>query len=106
MFGDLNDPNSRVRSWKARSRNYGLLGELNTRPRTTYLAAMRNPNPELESRGHGTSPDTNASQTDERLLTRQAPVSAPGHSLGVGHDKIGAIVLKRPTTLGWLVGFV
>ena len=47
-FGDLNDPKSRVSRIKASERNYGLLEELNTRPRTTYLAAVRNPNPELE----------------------------------------------------------
>jgi molybdopterin-containing oxidoreductase family iron-sulfur binding subunit len=47
VFGDLNDPSSRVNQLKAQARNYGLLDDLNTRPRTTYLAAIRNPNPEL-----------------------------------------------------------
>jgi molybdopterin-containing oxidoreductase family iron-sulfur binding subunit len=47
VFGDLNDPNSRVAQMQAEVRNYGLLADLNTRPRTTYLAAVRNVNPEL-----------------------------------------------------------
>jgi Fe-S-cluster-containing dehydrogenase component len=48
VFGDLNDANSRVSKLKAEVRNYALLGDLNTRPRTTYLAAVRNVNPEIE----------------------------------------------------------
>ena len=48
VFGDLNDPNSRVAKLQRQERNYSLLGALNTRPRTTYLGAVRNVNMELE----------------------------------------------------------
>jgi MoCo/4Fe-4S cofactor protein with predicted Tat translocation signal len=54
VFGNINDPNSRVARLKADQRNYALLGEVNTRPRTSYIAAVRNPNPalrEVESEG-------------------------------------------------------
>ena len=47
-FGDLRNPSSRIVQAKADPRNYALLGELNTKPRTTYLAKVRNPNPDLE----------------------------------------------------------
>jgi len=47
VFGDVNDPASRVSKLKASERSYGLLTELQTKPRTTYLAAVRNPNPEI-----------------------------------------------------------
>jgi molybdopterin-containing oxidoreductase family iron-sulfur binding subunit len=47
VFGDTNDPNSRVAKLKKDARNYGLLAELDTRPRTTYLERVRNLNPEM-----------------------------------------------------------
>ena len=47
MFGNINDPKAHVTRWKAESRNYNLLADLNTRPRTSYLARVRNPNPEI-----------------------------------------------------------
>lgn len=46
-FGDISDTKSVVRRWKAEPTNYGLLEELNTMPRTSYLATVRNPNPDM-----------------------------------------------------------
>ncbi len=48
VFGDVNDPGTRVTKLKEQNRDYVLLGDLDTRPRTSYLARLRNPNPELE----------------------------------------------------------
>jgi molybdopterin-containing oxidoreductase family iron-sulfur binding subunit len=47
VFGDINEKGSRVAKLKAEPRSFGVLGELNTRPRTTYLSAVRNPNPAM-----------------------------------------------------------
>jgi molybdopterin-containing oxidoreductase family iron-sulfur binding subunit len=52
VFGDLNDPKSRVRRLHEDRRSYEMLGDLNTKPRTLHLARVRNPNPKLEQ-GHG-----------------------------------------------------
>ncbi|HWS53114.1 MAG TPA: 4Fe-4S dicluster domain-containing protein, partial [Pyrinomonadaceae bacterium] len=48
VFGDLNDPGSAVHRLHAQKSRYDLLADLNTRPRTVYLSAVRNPNPALE----------------------------------------------------------
>jgi molybdopterin-containing oxidoreductase family iron-sulfur binding subunit len=55
VFGDLNDENAEVNRWKAEPRNYKLLEELSTQPRTTYLAKITNPNPAVApaAGGHG-----------------------------------------------------
>ena len=47
IFGNINDPEARVSKLKAEQRNYSLLADLNTQPRTTYLSALKNPNKEI-----------------------------------------------------------
>jgi len=64
VFGNLQDPGSRVTQLKKSPRNYAMLEELNTRPRTTYLAAVRNPHASLPHHvsvgGHETDHDAAA----------------------------------------------
>ncbi len=47
-FGNIRDPQSRVSSMKQQDRDYVMIGELNNRPRTSYLANLRNPHPSLD----------------------------------------------------------
>jgi Fe-S-cluster-containing dehydrogenase component len=50
-FGNIADEVSEVSRWKHEPHNYGVLSELNTTPRTTYLARVTNPNPALAGPG-------------------------------------------------------
>jgi molybdopterin-containing oxidoreductase family iron-sulfur binding subunit len=50
IFGDLSDKRSAVAQTKAGNRSYEMLAELDVKPRTSYLARIRNPNPELEKK--------------------------------------------------------
>jgi MoCo/4Fe-4S cofactor protein with predicted Tat translocation signal len=60
VFGDLNDPDSRVSRMKRVAQRYELLDEYNTRPRLSYLARLSNPNPRLAAALTATQPEPSA----------------------------------------------
>ncbi|HXG85884.1 MAG TPA: TAT-variant-translocated molybdopterin oxidoreductase [Pyrinomonadaceae bacterium] len=77
VFGDLNDKGSQVFKLKQDHRNYNLLNDLNTQPRTTYLAAIKNQNREM--------PDYKNDLTKIRSLAKQKNTNAGEPNEGAAH---------------------
>jgi molybdopterin-containing oxidoreductase family iron-sulfur binding subunit len=78
VFGNILDPKSRISEMKQSNRDYSLLGYLNTRPRTTYLAKLRNPNPEM--------PDAGRMPLSRVEYENKNHVGAPGENHGGDND--------------------
>ena len=65
IFGNLNDPRAEVTKLKAVPENYGVLADLNTKPRTTYLPRVVNPHPDLPGPSAATAGDDNKPSQDK-----------------------------------------
>ncbi|MGV3757817.1 MAG: TAT-variant-translocated molybdopterin oxidoreductase [Verrucomicrobiota bacterium] len=79
VFGNIKDPNSEVSKWKAQDRDYSVLDFLLTKPRTTYLARIRNQNKSM--------PDYKEFPgTSQEWLNKHNSFEAHGHADHAGHD--------------------
>ena len=85
VFGNLKDPNSRVSQLKKQERDYSVLEFLLTKPRLTYLARVRNPNPEMpDYKERGGKPES-FREWEKKGNTLEHPEESAGH--GVGETK-------------------
>jgi molybdopterin-containing oxidoreductase family iron-sulfur binding subunit len=85
-FGDISDASTEVSQMKASDRNYSVLGYLNARPRTTYLARLRNPNPKMPD---AYSKPYAYAQYEERYGHASHDDHGAGHGTS-GHDDHGS----------------
>ena len=92
VFGDMRDPSSRVSTQRSSQRSFLLLGYLNTRPRTSHLLRVRNPNPairvpvdDLAAHGHGGGHGEHAPPDPH---SPDAPAPDGGHA-GEAHSRAG-----------------
>jgi molybdopterin-containing oxidoreductase family iron-sulfur binding subunit len=86
VFGNILDSESQVSQLKKNLRNYTVLGFLDNRPRVTYLARIRNPNPAVTAlEGRGIYPD---SLRDYELFRHENPLKE-GHEAQEKHAALG-----------------
>ena len=92
VFGNLLDPKSRVSELKRQERDYSVLGFLDTRPRLTYLARVRNPNPKMPD--YYETPLNIKEYEDKQGLGEGHPAAHEGAAAGRGTHRA-----TQPATL-------
>ncbi len=103
VFGNILDPDSEVSRAKARGQDYALLGYLNTRPRTTYLARIRNPNPRMPDYTELPLSRVEAPQQEPPARRPEKPCPKPRkHSIGAPAilSEVKPAVLPRAVLVG------
>ena len=104
MFGDLNDPKSRVSEWKRQQPELLAAGRIEYAP--AHDLSDGDSQPQSGSAEIGEGKLTWRNRLSCRSKIQVGPVIDEGHSLASVSDKIGGIVLKRKITLGWIFGFL